>query len=402
MKCELFGGIEMAPADPIMGLKEAFDEDERCGKVNLGVGIYKDAGGKTPLLECVKRAELELLEEWRSKAYLKITGMAELAQPVQSLMFGKDHSILGQQLARTAQTPGGTGALRVAADFIHRTMPGARVWLSDPTWANHGNVFHAAGIETQEYSYYDAESKSLDFEGMLKSLGNVPSTDVVLLHACCHNPTGCDPDIEQWGQLAELAADRGFLPLFDFAYQGFGQGLDEDAAGLRRFAESVDEFLVASSFSKNFGLYNERVGALTIVAGNSQIAARSFSQIAKCIRANYSNPPAHGAALVVKVLTSDDLRTIWISEVAEMCQRLNDTRALVVATLAGKGAAMDFGFMQHQKGMFSYTGLRPEHVVALREKHGIYVVNSGRINVAGLNEENVESVCDAIVDVLGR
>ena len=315
-------------------------------------------------------------------------------------MFGKGHEILSSKRAVTAQSPGGTGALRVAGEFISRKLPDAAIWLSDPTWANHGNVFAAAGLECKSYPYYDAEGSCLAFDDMLAALGAVPEGDVVLLHGCCHNPTGMDPDPGQWKAIAAVAKEKGWLPLIDFAYQGFAAGIEEDAAGMREFLWPGCELLICSSFSKNFGLYNERIGALTAVAASEDGAQKAFGHIKKCVRANYSNPPAHGAVIVTAILNDPSLRAQWESEVTEMRDRINGMRRLFVDTLKAKGVERDFSFLTGQKGMFSFSGLTKDQVGALREKYSIYIVGSGRINVAGMTEANMDRLCDAIADVL--
>lgn len=396
----MFETIQMAPADPILGLTEAFNKDPNPAKINLGVGVYKDADGKTPILECVRRAEERLLQEESTKAYLPITGSPEYAEAVQGLLFGAEHEIRASGRAVTAHTPGGTGALRVGGDFIKQMFPGARIWVSDPTWKNHDGVFGAAGLEMKTYPYYDAEGKCLASDDMLAALNAVPEGDVVLLHACCHNPTGMDPGPEQWQAIAKAAAERKFLPFIDFAYQGFGDGLDEDAAGLGAFCRPGCELLIASSFSKNFGLYRERTGALTIVTASEGAAQTAASQLKICIRRNYSNPPAHGGAIVTTVLNDPEMRALWLREVREMRDRINAMRKLFVDTLKAKGVTRDFSFITRQKGMFSFSGLTREQVDALREKRSIYIVGSGRINVAAMTPANIDTLCEAIAQVL--
>lgn len=396
----MFESISAAPADPILGLADLFRADDRPHKINLGIGVYKDETGKTPVLTSVKKAEQYLLENETTKNYLSIDGLADFARCTQELLFGKESSLLADRRARTAQTPGGTGALRVAADFLANQTSVKRVWVSNPSWPNHKNVFNAAGLDVCDYAWYDAQNHQLDFEGMLASLREAKAGDVVLFHGCCHNPTGIDPTPEQWRQLAELSKASGWLPLFDFAYQGFARGLDEDAEGLRIFAASHQELIVASSYSKNFGLYNERVGALTLVAAEDAVADTAFSQVKYTIRANYSNPPAHGAAVVATILSNDALRTIWQQELSDMRQRIQRMRQLFVNTLAEKGANRDFSFIIRQNGMFSFSGLSKEQVVRLREEFGVYAVNSGRVNVAGMTPDNMSALCEAIVAVL--
>lgn len=396
----MFESISAAPADPILGLADLFRADDRPNKINLGIGVYKDETGKTPVLTSVKKAEQFLLENETSKNYLSIDGLPDFAHCTQELLFGQGNALIAAGRARTAQTPGGTGALRVAADFLATQTSVKRVWVSNPSWPNHKNVFNAAGLEVCEYQYYDAANHTLDFEGMLASLKQVKAGDVVLFHGCCHNPTGIDPTAEQWQQLAQLSQANGWLPLFDFAYQGFARGLEEDAEGLRIFAASHQELIVASSYSKNFGLYNERVGAITLVAVDAATVDTAFSQVKYTIRANYSNPPSHGAAVVATILGNDALRTIWQQELSDMRQRIQRMRQLFVNTLADKGAQQDFSFIIKQNGMFSFSGLTKDQVIRLREEFGVYAVNSGRVNVAGMTPDNMSALCEAIVAVL--
>jgi aspartate/tyrosine/aromatic aminotransferase len=396
----MFENLEMAPPDAILGLTDAFKADQSPHKINLGVGVYKDEQNATPILESVKRAEERLLDVESTKSYLGIPGSPAYGACVRTLLFGSDHEIVSSERAKTAQTPGGTGALRVAADFIHTKFPKASIWLSSPTWANHNAIFASAGITVNQYPYYDAANKCLDFDAMKAALAGVPAGDVVLFHGCCHNPSGMDPDSEQWAAFAALTAERGILPLFDFAYQGFGAGLEEDAAGLRQFCTSGRELLVCSSFSKNFGLYNERVGALTLVGSDAKACASAFSHVEKAIRSNYSNPPSHGGSIVTTVLSDSELRAQWVAELAAMRERIRGMREDFVATLKAKGVAQDFSFIAAQNGMFSFSGLSPEQVKTLREKHAIYIVGSGRINVAGMTPENMDPLCEAIAGVL--
>ncbi|MBH2563965.1 aspartate/tyrosine/aromatic aminotransferase [Serratia marcescens] len=396
----MFEKITAAPADPILGLTDIFRADARPNKINLGIGVYKDETGKTPVLTSVKKAEQYQLENETTKNYLGIEGIPAFASCTQALLFGKESPIVADRRARTAQTPGGTGGLRVAADFIANQTSAKRIWISNPSWPNHKNVFSAVGLEVLEYAYYDATNHALDFDGLLNSLKLAQAGDVVLFHGCCHNPTGIDPTAEQWAQLAELSVANGWLPLFDFAYQGFANGLEEDAQGLRIFAAKHQELIVASSYSKNFGLYNERVGACTIVAADAETADRAFSQVKAAIRANYSNPPSHGAAVVATILGNDALRAMWEQELTDMRQRIHRMRQLFVNTLQEKGAQQDFSFIIQQNGMFSFSGLTKEQVLRLREEFGVYAVNSGRVNVAGMTPDNMAPLCEAIAAVL--
>ncbi|WP_139151772.1 amino acid aminotransferase [Vibrio anguillarum] len=396
----MFEKVVAAPADPILGLTEEFKKDPRTEKINLGVGIYKNEAGETPVLATVKKAEAALLESEKTKSYLTIEGTAEYGLAVQKLLFGDESEIVTQKLAKTAQAPGGTGALRVAGEFIKRQIGGVKVWISNPTWANHHGVFNAAGLETTQYSYYNAETKDKDFAAMLTDLEQAQAGDIVLLHGCCHNPTGIDPTDKEWETLAKLVADKGLLPLFDFAYQGFAKGVEEDAQGLRTFAKYNKEILVASSFSKNFGLYNERVGAFTIVAGSTDVAETAFSQIKAIIRSIYSNPPAHGAAVVTYILNNAELRAEWENEVTEMRERIQEMRELFVTTLKAEDVKADFSFIERQNGMFSFSGLNKEQVARLKDELAIYIVGSGRISVAGMTKSNMGPLCKGIAAVL--
>ncbi|WP_162063075.1 amino acid aminotransferase [Vibrio taketomensis] len=396
----MFERVVAAPADPILGLTEEFKKDPRAEKINLGVGIYKNEQGETPVLATVKKAEAALVETEKTKSYLTIEGTAEYALAVQQLLFGADSPIIAEKRAKTAQAPGGTGALRVAGEFIKRQLGDVKIWISNPTWANHIGVFTAAGLETAQYSYYDAEAKDKDFAAMLADLEQASAGDVVLLHGCCHNPTGIDPTSDEWETLAKLVAEKKLLPLFDFAYQGFGAGVEEDAAGLRAFAKYNKEILVASSFSKNFGLYNERVGAFTLIAESEDVATTAFSQVKAIIRSIYSNPPAHGSAVVTYILSDAGLRAEWEAEVKEMRDRIQEMRELFVATLKEQGVAADFSFIERQNGMFSFSGLNKDQVARLKEEFGLYIVGSGRISVAGMTKANMLPLCKAIAAVL--
>ena len=396
----MFEKVAAAPADPILGLTELFKKDTRPEKINLGAGIYKDEEGATPVLATVKKAEAALLESEKTKSYLTIEGTAAYGLAVQKLLFGEDAEIVASKRAKTAQAPGGTGALRVAGEFIKRQLGAPKIWISNPTWANHNGVFTAAGLETAQYTYYNAETKEKDFQGMVADLSKASEGDVVLLHGCCHNPTGIDPTAEEWEELAKLCADKKLLPLFDFAYQGFAKGVEEDAQGLRTFAKLNKELMVASSFSKNFGLYNERVGAFTLVADSEEVATTSFSQVKAIIRSIYSNPPAHGAAVVTYVLNNAELRAEWEAEVAEMRDRIQEMRTLFVSTLKENGVTADFSFIERQNGMFSFSGLTKDQVERLKDECGIYIVGSGRISVAGMTKANMAPLCAGIAKVL--
>lgn len=396
----MFETLQMAPADSILGLTEAFKKDSNPNKINLGVGVYKDASGNTPVLPSVKEAERFLVENAQSKSYLPITGSPAYARVTQELLFGAGHEVITAKRAYTANTPGGTGALRAAADFLHRCNPTTRVWLSNPTWANHDAIFEAAGLDRLVYTYYDPAKREVDFEGMLASLDEAKAGDVLLLHACCHNPSGVDLNAEQWQVIAKLLKEKSLLPVVDFAYQGFGSGLEEDAAGVRLLCETLPEVLICNSYSKNFGLYQDRVGAITVVAADADTGARAFSQVEKVIRANYSNPPAHGSLVVTTILENDALRDQWKQEINDMRGRIHEMRSLFVDTLQGLGVEQDFSFIRQQHGMFSFSGLTKDQVDILRTRHAIYIVGSGRINVAGLTEGNMAALCKAIADVL--
>jgi aspartate/tyrosine/aromatic aminotransferase len=398
----MFEHIELAPRDPILGLSEAFREDSNPRKINLSVGVYQDASGQTPILESVRRAGRMVLDRQKSMSYLPIPGSPAYAVAVQRLMFGEGHEAESSGRAATSHTPGGTGALRVVADLIRQQMPKATVWLTQPTWPNHPQIFAAAGVPTKSFPYFDAQSNSLAFADALAAIEQMPAGDIALLHGCCHNPTGIDPTAEQWKQLADTIYGRGILPLLDFAYQGFADGIREDSVGLRTFARPGAELIVCSSFSKNFGLYCERVGALTIVANDKGAAEKVQSQVKACIRANYSNPPAHGAELVTTVLGDRQLRTLWEQEVGQMRDRINGMRELLVKTLKAKGVPGDYSFITRQRGMFSFSGLTPQQVETLQQKFAIYIVGSGRINVAGITEQNVGPLCDAIAEVVKK
>ena len=396
----MFEKLQMAPRDAILGLTEQFNQDRNPEKINLSVGVYKDGEGRTPVFQTVKEAERRLLQQEASKDYLSIEGLRDFAAAVQDLVFGPDHEVLRSGLAVTAQTPGGTGALRVAGEFIARMQPGTRVWLSDPTWPNHVGVFRAAGLEVRSYPYFDPSGNCLAFGRMLEAMKAIPAGDALLLHGCCHNPTGIDPTPGQWAQIADVVQRGKLLAVVDLAYQGLGQGLTEDAVGVLTLCREGTEMLVASSFSKNFGLYNERVGALTTVAASPQAAQVALSHIKACIRANYSNPPAHGAAIVATILGDAVLRARWEQEVRAMRERIHQMRRLFVRTLKAKAPQRDFSFIADQQGMFSFSGLTAGQVKALRDKYAIYVVESGRINVAGMTEANMDALCRAIADVL--
>ena len=394
--------IEAAPADAILGLTEAFKKDTNPKKVNLGVGVYKDDDGATPILNCIKKAERLLVDQQSTKGYLPIPGDAEYGLGVQKLLFGEDNDVIQSKRASTIHSPGGTGGLRVGADLIKKFKSEAKIWVSTPTWANHKGIFTAAGFPIEDYPYYDQDTKNVDFEAMYEALKNVPSGDVVLLHVCCHNPTGVDLSSEQWDAVVDLASSCGWLPFLDFAYQGFGDSMESDRLPVEKFAKAGIDFLVASSFSKNFALYNERTGALTIVSPNAEESSIAMSHVKKIIRVNYSNPPAHGGLAARTVLTDNDLYKEWINEVAVMRDRIKDMRVAFVEGLKKRGVTQDFSYIVDQRGMFSFSGLNDNIVNWLQKDKSIYIVKGGRINVAGLTTNNINYVCDAIAEALNK
>ncbi len=391
----------MAPGDPILGLTETYLADTRAGKINLGVGIYVDEQGKIPLMRAVHEVEQTMVAAAKPRGYLPIDGLPAYVQLTQNLVFGADSPLLEAGRVATAQTIGGSAALRVAADLLKQVAgSGAKVAISNPSWGNHHVVFRTAGFELLGYRYYDPATHGLDFAGMLEDLGKLEPGTVVLLHACCHNPTGVDLTAGQWQQTIDLLKERRLLPFIDMAYQGFDQGTDADAAAVRLLAAAgIDAFVVANSYSKSFSLYGERVGAISMVGVDRDEAARLRSKIKQTIRANYSSPAAHGAGLVAGVLGSNELRGRWEQELGEMRTRIHAMRAGLVERLAAQGAA-GFGFVQSQAGMFSYSGLSKAQVLRLREEHAIYALDSGRICVAALNHSNLDRVAAAIAAVI--
>jgi aromatic-amino-acid transaminase len=396
----VFAAVTMAPRDPILGITEAFNADQNPGKVNLGVGVYYDENGKVPLLECVKAAEKQMTEKVAPRPYLPIDGLAAYDKAVQGLVFGADSAVIADKRAVTVQALGGTGALKLGADFLKRFSPDSEVWISDPSWENHRALFESAGFTVNNYAYYDEATHGVNFAGMLADLQAMPRGAIVVLHACCHNPTGADLTQEQWTQVIELVTGNGLIPFLDMAYQGFADGIAEDGAVVRRFADAGGPLLVSNSFSKSFSLYGERVGALSMVAASSEEAARVLSQLKRVIRTNYSNPPLHGGQVVATVLSTPDLRALWEDELAGMRVRIREMRDLLVAKLAEKAPGRDFSFVRDQRGMFSYSGLTKPQAEALRTAHSVYVVDTGRICVAALNKMNIDKVVDAIVEVL--
>lgn len=396
-----FDTVTLAPADPILSLTEAFKADRNPDKINLSVGVFVDDSGVTPVLDTVREAEARLLANTKSKSYLPITGTPEYARLTQQLCFGKELAAEIKDRVVSLQTPGGTGALRVAADFIAKNLPTKTVWLSDPTWVNHHGIFGAPGLQTKSYAYFDNSTLSLDYGAFIDAISKIPAGDVVVLHGCCHNPTGADLLPEQWEEVAQIAASQGWVPLIDFAYQGFGIGIDTDAAAARIIAKAGLPLFVAQSFSKNLGLYQDRVGALHVVTEDSTNTAKVASQLKVSVRINYSNPPAHGGGIVTTILSDETLAKQWDAEVSSMRQRIAGVRQHFVDALASAGVNRDFSFLNQQKGMFSFTGLTKEQAIELREKYSIYIVDSGRINVAGITSSNIDRVVTTLKAVIG-
>ncbi|MBA3997872.1 MAG: aromatic amino acid aminotransferase [Candidatus Accumulibacter sp.] len=400
MTSSIFAAVEMAPRDPILGLNESFNADTRTTKVNLGVGVYFDDNGKIPLLGAVKVAEKTRLETMPPRGYQPIEGLGAYNQAVQTLLFGKESSLLAEGRVVTVEALGGTGALKVGADFLKRLQPGATVYISDPSWENHRALFESAGFPVDVYPYYDAATRGVNFEGMKAKLNALPAGSIIVLHACCHNPTGADLTEAQWRETIDAIRTRGLIPFIDMAYQGFADGIAEDALALNLFAASGLQFFVSSSFSKSFSLYGERVGALSVVTSGKDEAARVLSQVKRVIRTNYSNPPIHGGAVVAAVLSNPELRQMWEDELAGMRERIRAMRVSLVDKLKAKGVAQDFSFVVKQRGMFSYTGLSAEQVERMKNEFGIYAVGTGRICLAALNTKNIDYVADAIAAVL--
>jgi len=400
MTASLFGNLEMAPRDPILGVTEAFNADTNSSKVNLGVGVYYDDSGKVPVLECVRRAEQKIAESPQPRSYQPIDGMPAYNRAVQELVFGKASPVVGAGRVVTAQALGGTGALKIGADFLRRIDPRAQVWISDPSWENHRALFENAGFKVNAYPYYDPATHGVNFDAMIGTLKALPAGSIVVLHACCHNPTGVDLAPEQWSRVIQVVNEKGLVPFLDMAYQGFAEGLEADAAAVRRFAEACPAVFLSSSFSKSMSLYGERVGALSIVSGSADEAARVLSQLKRVIRTNYSNPPTHGGRAVVTVLTTPELRQLWEQELAQMRERIKVMRRELVDKIRAQRADFDFGFVVEQRGMFSYSGLSKPQVDRLRQEFAIYAVDSGRICVAALNSKNIDHVAKAVARVL--
>ena len=400
MTSSIFAAVEMAPRDPILGLNEAFNADTRSTKVNLGVGVYFDDNGKIPLLGAVKAAEEVRLKAALPRGYQPIEGAPAYNQAVQNLLLGKDSALIANGQVVTAQALGGTGALKIGADYLKRLLPGAKVYISDPSWENHRALFESAGFTVENYPYYDVATRGVNFAGMKACLNSLEAGSIIVLHACCHNPTGADLSDAQWGEVVDACRARGLVPFLDMAYQGFAEGIDADAVAVRAFSASGLQFFVSSSFSKSFSLYGERVGALSIITASKDESARVLSQLKRVIRTNYSNPPIHGGALVAGVLASPELRQMWETELAGMRDRIRAMRTGLVDAIKAQGVAQDFSFVIKQRGMFSYTGLTAPQVERMKDEFGIYAVSTGRICLAALNTKNVDYVAKAIAAVI--
>jgi aromatic-amino-acid transaminase len=400
MPASVLARVELAPRDPILGITEAFNADRNPQKTNLGVGVYYDDNGKIPLLECVKRADRALADKISAWGYLPIDGIAAYDREVQKLVCGADSAAVAEKRVVTVQALGGTGGLKIGADFLKRVSPTAQVWISDPSWENHRALFESAGFEVKNYRYYDAATHGLDFAGMLGSLASAPEGTIVVLHACCHNPTGVDLADDQWTQVIDVVRQRSLVPFLDIAYQGFAEGIDADGAVVRRFATLGIPVFVSSSFSKSFSLYGERVGALSVVTTSADEAERVLSQLKRVVRTNYSNPPTHGGQVVATVLADAELRQLWETELGGMRDRIKQMRNRLVQNIHQRVPGADFGFVIKQRGMFSYSGLTKAQVHRLRDEYAIYAVDSGRICVAALNSRNIDYVSDAIAKVI--
>ena len=400
MTASLFAAVEMAPRDPILGLNEQFNADPNPAKVNLGVGVYFDDEGKLPVLRCVAAAEKQLLESPKAKGYLPIDGIAVYDKAVQGLVFGAASDAVTSGRVATIQALGGTGGLKVGADFLKRLRGDATVLISDPSWENHRALFTNAGFDVQTYPYYDAATRGIRFGALMDMLRGAPAGTIVVLHACCHNPTGCDLDVVQWEQIAGACAEHGLVPFLDMAYQGFGKGIAEDGAAVQCFLATGQQFFVSTSFSKSFSLYGERVGALSVVCSSKDEAARVLSQLKIVIRTNYSNPPTFGAQIVATVLTTPALRAMWEEELAGMRERIRATRYALVTQLHAAGVPGDLSYITTQMGMFSYSGLSKEQMLRLRSEFGVYGVDSGRICVAAINSRNIGAVAAGIARVM--
>ena len=397
----LFSAVEMAPRDPILGLNEQYAADANPQKVNLGVGVYFDGNGKLPLLKCVQTAEQMMMEKKAARGYLPIDGLPAYDSAVKGLVFGAESDLVQGGRVCTVQALGGTGGLKLGADFLKKLRPAAKVLISNPSWDNHRAIFTNAGFQVETYAYYDAEKRGVNFEGRLASLQGAEAGTIVVLHACCHNPTGYDITAAQWDQVVEVVKARQLVAFLDMAYQGFGNGLVEDGTAIAKFVASGLEFFVSTSFSKSFSLYGERVGALSVVCDSKDAAARVLSQLKIVVRTNYSNPPVHGGTVVATVLNTPELRTQWEEELGHMRTRIKEMRQALVAGLQAAGVQRDMSFITQQIGMFSYSGLTKDQMVRLRNEFGVYGTDSGRMCVAALNHKNIGHVCASIAKVLG-
>jgi len=396
----MFENLPQLPADPILGLMDAFRNDSNPNKIDLGVGVYKTEQGATPVLESVKLAERDILELEQTKLYIGPAGAAEFGTAIQSLLLGENHPALADNRVSTLQTPGGCGALRVAAELVKKASPDAVIWVSDPTWGNHIPLLGDTGLQIKTYPYYDVANHGVNFDAMLETLAQAKAGDLVLLHGCCHNPSGADLSQQQWQAVTQLASEKGFTPFIDIAYQGFGTGIEDDAYGVRLMAEQLPELLIASSCSKNFGIYRERVGSVIVIAKNAEQARANGSQLARIVRGIYSMPPSHGAAVVAHILNNDNLRQHWLGELDSMRQRIFQLRGQLLAQLNKKDASSDFSFITQQSGMFSFLDISPAQVQRLRDEFSIYMTGDSRINVAGVNSHNIDYLSSAIVSVL--
>ncbi|WP_020208103.1 aromatic amino acid transaminase [Gilvimarinus chinensis] len=396
----MFDQLSLLQPDPILGLSAAFRSDTNSNKVDLGVGVYKTEVGETPVLDCVTAAEKQLLQHQTTKSYTPPAGIEGANRAAAELAFGTEHSVIEEQRLSTVQTPGGCGALRLAAELIAKANPQSTIWVSAPTWANHVPLLTSAGLRLKEYPYYDFAKHKIDFNAMVNTLKAAGPNDLVLLHACCHNPSGADLSNDQWRQLSELASERGFTPFIDMAYQGFGSGIAEDAYGVRLLAETQPELVLAMSFSKNLGLYRERAGSLSIVSANKSQAGAVQSQTLSIARGLYSMPPSHGASIVDTVYHSEELRSLWFSELTDMRERIAGLRLELVKALNERQDKRDFGFIAQEAGMFSFLGLSVEQVNTLKNQFSVYMTDNSRINVAGINQQNLPYLADAIVQVL--
>ena len=400
MTASLFAAVDMLPRDPILGMTEAFNADKNPLKANLSVGVYYDENGKLPLLQCVQQAEKMLVEAGAPRGYLPIDGLAAYDIAVRELVFGKDSEPITSGRAVTVQGIGGTGGLKIGADFLKRLNPTAQLWISDPSWENHRALFESAGFAVHTYPYYDTATKSINFAGMLAALQDAPAGTVVLLHACCHNPTGYDLTDDQWTQVIDVVRARKLVPFLDMAYQGFADGVEPDGLTVRRFAATPGALFISTSFSKSFSLYGERIGALTVAAENAEEAARVLSHLKRTVRTNYSNPPTHGSKIVSMVLASPELRALWDGELAHMRVRIKEMRTAFADGIAAAVPGADFSFVKTQRGMFSYCGLNQAQMTRLREEFGVYGLDTGRICMAALNPKNLQHVIASVAAVM--